>query len=124
MVVSHSRGKTKPSGGQKKQARGKKLHQRGRTPTLTKIGDLKKKTIKTKGGDSKRVILSTDVVNLFNGTKYEKAKIISVLESPANRHFTRRNILTKGTIINTDKGKAKITSRPGQNGSVDATTIK
>ncbi|RMF54530.1 30S ribosomal protein S8e [Candidatus Woesearchaeota archaeon] len=124
MVVSHARGKTKPSGGKKKSARGKKLSHKGRIPTLTKIGELKRKTIRTKGGHSKRVTLSTEVVNLFNGTKHEKAKILTVLESPANRHFTRRNILTKGTIINTDKGKARITSRPGQNGSVDAVSVK
>ena len=32
----------------------------------------------------------------------------------ANRHYVRRNILTKGTVITTDKGNAVITSRPGQ----------
>jgi len=47
-----------------------------------------------------------------------------VLENPANRHFVRRNILTKGTIIETVKGKAKITGRPGQEGMVNAVLIK
>ena len=56
--------------------------------------------------------------------KFTKAKIETVLESPANRHFTRRNILVKGTIIQTDKGKARVTSRPGQDGVINAILIK
>ena len=51
------------------------------------------------------------------------AKIERVIGNPANRHFIRRNILTKGTIIKTDKGKAKITSRPGQDGVINAVKI-
>lgn len=53
--------------------------------------------------------------------KYEKSKIKTVLETPANMHFARRNIITKGTILNTEKGK--VTSRPGQTGVVNATLI-
>ena len=45
------------------------------------------------------------------------------VDSPANRHFIRRNIMTKGIIIETDKGKAKITSRPDQDGIVNAVLI-
>jgi len=46
--------------------------------------------------------------------KYSKVEIKTVVENPANRHYVRRNILTKGTIVDTSLGKAKITSRPGQ----------
>ena len=36
----------------------------------------------------------------------------------------RRNILTKGAIIETDAGKAKITNRPGQEGTVNAVLVE
>jgi small subunit ribosomal protein S8e len=53
-----------------------------------------------------------------------KAKILMVVGNPANRHFVRRNILTKGCIIETDKGKARVLSRPGQEGVVNAVLIQ
>jgi len=70
-------------------------------------------------------LLSTDTANLFDPKtkKYEQIKIKEVVENPANRHFVRRNIMTKGTVIETEKGKAKITSRPGQDGNVNAVLI-
>ena len=55
--------------------------------------------------------------------KYAKAKIISVVETPANRHFVRRNIMTKGCTIQTDKGRAVVTNRPGQEGTINAVLV-
>ena len=52
-----------------------------------------------------------------------KAKIEIVTANPANRHYVRRNIMTKGTIIKTDKGDARVTSRPGQDGVINAVLI-
>ncbi|MEK6949175.1 MAG: 30S ribosomal protein S8e, partial [Nanoarchaeota archaeon] len=49
--------------------------------------------------------------------------IKTISGNPANRHFVRRNIMTKGAIIETEKGKARITSRPGQDGAVNAVLI-
>ena len=56
--------------------------------------------------------------------KYSKLKIEQVLENPANRNFVRRSILTKGTIIKTSKGNARIVSRPGQEGVINAILVK
>ena len=66
-----------------------------------------------------------DVANILDAKtgKYVKAKIKTVVENPANRHFVRRNIMTRGCIIDTDKGKAKVTNRPGQEGSINAKLI-
>ena len=60
---------------------------------------------------------------LIAQAKIEKLKITAVVENPANRHFVRRNIITKGTVIETEKGKARITSRPGQEGVINAILI-
>jgi small subunit ribosomal protein S8e len=34
------------------------------------------------------------------------------------------NIITKGAVIETDAGKARVTSRPGQHGVVNAVLLK
>ncbi|MHA1228060.1 MAG: 30S ribosomal protein S8e, partial [Candidatus Hodarchaeales archaeon] len=62
-------------------------------------------------------------VSSQDGKTIEKLEIEDVEENPANRDFARRKILTKGAIIQTKKGKAKVTSRPGQNGVVDAVFV-
>jgi len=58
------------------------------------------------------------------GGKAQKAKIINVLQTPDNRHFARENVITKGAIIETAIGKARVTSRPGQSGSVNAVLVE
>jgi len=58
--------------------------------------------------------------------KTKKASVTdlkTILESPANRHFVRRNIITKGAVIETPNGKAKVTNRPSQEGFVNAVLI-
>ena len=74
------------------------------------------------GGNSKLRVLSYETANIYvpSEKKYKVAKISSVIENQANVNFVRRNILTKGTVIQTELGKAKITSRPGQDGVVNA----
>ena len=115
----------KESGGIYKQARGKRIYELGGRPTLTHIGKHHLKTVKTLGGNSKTKVLTVETINLYGSKNkvFVKAKIKMVAETPCNRHYVRRNILTKGAIIDTDKGKAKVTSRPGQNGSVTAVLI-
>jgi small subunit ribosomal protein S8e len=56
--------------------------------------------------------------------KTKKVKILDVEENPANIDFSRRKIITRGAVINTEAGKAKVTSRPGQSGIVNAILIK
>ena len=97
---------------------------RGRTPALPKVGGtLRVARAGTKGGGVKRRLLETGTANLLDPKtgKHAKATIKIVTENPANRNYVRRNILTKGTIIETDKGKARVTNRPGQDGFVNAT---
>ena len=87
---------------------------------------MRKRFVGVRGGNIKVKLLSVEEVNLYDPKekKYSKVKIKSVLENPANRHFVRRNIITKGTIVDTEKGKAKVVSRPGQTGVLNAVLIK
>jgi len=72
----------------------------------------------------KIIALSSNTANVVVGGKYKQAKIISVEENPADSHFVRRNIITKGALIQTDLGKAVVTSRPGQTGVINAKLIE
>jgi small subunit ribosomal protein S8e len=126
MAISQLRSLRKPTGGRYKQkGRKKKAYELGRQPSLTHIQKRRSSYIRTKGSNSKVRLFASDVVNLLDPKtkKYEKVKIKSVADNPANRHFIRRNIMTKGTVIETEKGKARITSRPGQDGTVNGVLI-
>ena len=126
MAISQERPKRKRTGGRYKDNRKKKGFYLGSQPAHTKIGNTIKRTLRVLGGHRKTKLLSVDTVNLYNpeSKKYELVKIKTVVDNPANRHFVRRNIMTKGTIVETEKGKARITSRPGQTGSINAVLVK
>ena len=125
MVLSQRRAKRKATGSRYKKDRSKRLYETGRFPILTKIDERKVKAERVRGGSTKLMLLNINTVNLFDqqGKKHSQAKILSVTETPSNRHFVRRNIMTKGSIILTDKGKARITNRPGQEGTLNAVLI-
>lgn len=124
----HKKSRRKISGGKKKTARKQKKHQLGRESISCKLSDdSRRKTIGTRGNDNKKTRLrfanSVNVAHPKEGKVKEK-KIKNVIKTPSNPHFARRNILTKGTIIETGTGKAKITSRPGQDGQANAVKIQ
>lgn len=125
MAVTQHRSKKKPTGARYLSARGKRKAEMGNTPTMTKVGETSAKHVKERGCNTKMKTLTADTVNLLDPKtkKFSKAKIVKVVESPANRHFVIRNILTKGAVVETDKGKARITSRPGQEGAINAVLI-
>lgn len=126
MALTNIRSRRKPSGGRYRSFISKRKHAIAGKPTLTKLGKESYKNIRAIGGNPKAKILNTDVVNLLDrkSKAYQKVKIAKIVESPANRHFVRRNIITKGTVIETEKGKAVITSRPGQNKVLNAVLVE
>ncbi|MCX8163441.1 MAG: 30S ribosomal protein S8e [Candidatus Micrarchaeota archaeon] len=117
--------KTTGTGAKKTRAADNILAHYGRQPTHTKIGESEKRKILKGRGNTIKLKLKTAVyanVRDKNG-QIKKVKIKKVLQTPDNRHFTRQNILTKGGIIETEIGKAKITNRVGQDGVVNAILI-
>ncbi|UCE16077.1 MAG: 30S ribosomal protein S8e [Candidatus Bathyarchaeota archaeon] len=117
--------KKKTSGGRKKAYRMKRNFEKGSFPAETTLGKLKKKNKRTHGGGNKPRLLGATHVNLSNLStgKTEKVKILRVIKNPANVNYDRRGVITKGTIIETPSGTARVTSRPGQNGSVNAVPV-
>ncbi|MFH1770364.1 MAG: 30S ribosomal protein S8e [archaeon] len=125
MAIRQDKSKRKPSGGRYKAKSYKRQAQTGKMPTKTTIGEKKTRVERGLGGNTKIKLLHINKVNLMD-PKTKKASVTdlkTILESPANRHFVRRSILSKGSIIETPKGKAKITNRPSQEGFVNAVLI-
>ena len=124
-MISQSKDMVKVSAGRKHPHRKKRLYDMGSRPTLTKIGSAKVRLDRVRGGNSKLRVLRTKIANVYDAKakSFKKAAIKNVAENPANRHHTRANIMGKGTIIETEFGKARITNRPGQEGMVNAVLI-
>jgi len=114
--------KRKPSGGRKRAHRTKRRYEKGSFPTETTLGELKQKISRTRGGNTKRRIQITNQANVSDPSsgKTQKAEIQRVIRNPANVDYDRRGVITKGTIIETPLGTARVTSRPGQHGLVNA----
>lgn len=124
MVQWHLRSKRKPTGGLLKPHRKKKKRDRGRDFMPTTIGERKTKKIRARGGNEKLILLSDQYANISVGGKVKRVKILEVVKNPANPQFERHNIITKGAIIKTELGEARVTSRPGQDGVINAVLIE
>jgi len=127
MGVWQGRSRRKPSGGKYKKAVKKRKSEMGREPTETLLADeVRIKIIRTRGGNRKVRLLRTNYANVMDPKKgiCKKVAILNVVENEANKHYIRRNIITKGAIIETEIGKAKVTSRPGQDGVINAVLIE
>lgn len=119
---TQSRSRRKPTGGLYHKFGKKKVHEFGSDQILVKLEKEKYRVVRTRGGSRKRQLLQTNKAVIFPGGKI--AKIITVKENPANPHFVRMNIITKGAIIETELGLAKVVSRPTQHGVVNAVLIE
>ena len=126
MARTQARSKRKTSGGRYRNYRKKKSYELARTPTHTKVGVQRTTFIGMRGGDKKESLLSCDVINVYDSknNKFVKTKILTVVDNAANRHFIRRNIMTKGAIVKTEIGNARITSRPGQEKTINAVLVE
>ena len=124
-MIIQDRSKRKLSGGRYKRQI-KKIRNQGNQPTHTKVGEQKTKEIRVRGGNIKYRLLNSNIANVYDPeTKtYSKAKIETVVDNPANRHYIRRNIITKGAKIKTDKGEAIVLNRPGQEKIINAILVK
>ena len=114
--------KRKITGGRRRQYRAKKAFEMGSDPTETKVGESARKVEKAYGNTTKIKLLSEKYANVTNPStgKTEKFEIIRVVRNPVNVDYDRQRIITKGAVIGTAVGDAVVTSRPGQNGIVNA----
>ncbi len=116
----------KITGGKKRASRKPRKREIGSFPTNTTLaGEEERVVTRTYGGNKKvraRKVLYANVQSPDGTSK--KVKILRILETPMNPEYVRRGIIVKGAVIETEAGRAIVTSRPGQDGVVNAVLIK
>lgn len=125
MALWQGKSKRKPTGGRLASSRSKKRFEIGRELQQAKIGVTTKKIARGRGGGRKDRLLRTEQVSVTDpkSGKSFNSKILDVVENTANPNYVRQNIITKGSVIETEKGRAMVTSRPGQHGVVNAVLV-
>ncbi|MHA1819630.1 MAG: 30S ribosomal protein S8e [Promethearchaeota archaeon] len=125
MVQSHGRSRRTKTGAKLKKFRKKRKYELGRPPIETKLGIERKKIIRTRGGNFKIKLYSGNTVNVADPKTKEikNVRIKNVEHNDCSIDYSRRSIITKGAIVETELGFVKITSRPGQHGILNGVLI-
>jgi len=117
-------GTSKVTGGRRHPLRSRRKYEIDRFPNEALIGEQITITRKVRGKKVKTAIKTIDSVNLAIDSKIKRVKIIKVLENATNNDYQRRGIISKGAILETEEGKCRVVSRPGQHGTVNAILVK
>ncbi len=126
MVKWHLRSRRTLTGKRLRRVRKKRKMDRGNEFLETRIGKRNVKVKRERGGNEKLKLLFVEKINVADPKtrKIKRVKIISVEKNPANPHFVRRNVISKGAVVKTEIGTAKVTSRPGQDGIVNGVLLE
>ena len=116
----------KLSGGRKVALRGRRKFEIDRYPNEATLGPLDIVSRKVRGRNNKTAFKTVDFANITDPTsnKTIKAKIHRVSKNNANKDYERRGVISKGAVLETEAGLARVLSRPGQHGTVNAIAIK
>ncbi len=125
MSTHSSLRKRKLTGGKKRVYRTKKKYEAGGYPAETVMGEPKRKVSRTLGGNTKVKALTEKFASVTNPQTgaTQKTEIVRVVRNGANVDYNRRGVITKGAEIETTLGLAKVTSRPGNDGIINAVLI-
>jgi small subunit ribosomal protein S8e len=127
LSVYQGRDWRKENGKRLKPYRKKRRYEYGRFPILTKIGEEEiRYAVRVRGGNIKIKAKKVLYANVYDPEekKIKKVKILEVIKNPSDRKLDRLKVITKNTIIRTEIGEAKVTSRPGQDGVINAILLK
>jgi small subunit ribosomal protein S8e len=125
MSTHSSLRKRKLTGGKKRIYRTKKKYEAGGYPAETVLGESRRKSTRGLGASSKVKVLADNFASVTDpatGTT-QKTEIVRVVKNGANVDYNRRGVMTKGAEIETGLGLAKVTSRPGSDGVINAVLI-
>ena len=124
MTQDHGRSTRTKSGSRNGRYRKPRKHEMGSSFSAPETGDeFRTEDKRTRGGDKKNFVRTSDRLNLAVDGEVKNVDIQAVEDNPANSEFVRRSLLTKGTIVRTPEGEARITSRPGQDGNINAVLV-
>ncbi|PSP17702.1 30S ribosomal protein S8e [Halobacteriales archaeon QH_10_67_13] len=119
----HGRSLRKRSGGRLRPNRDRRKYEQGSEPTEPTIGEQKLKTVDIRGTERKIRALRADTASVATDDGVVVGELLDVVENPANPNYARRNIVTKGAVVETSEGRARVTSRPGQDGQGNAVLL-
>jgi len=116
----------KASGGRRVAQRDRRKFEIDRYPNEATVGPTITTTRRARGNNIKTALKSAETVNVWDSSskKTTKFAIKRVTKNPANKDYERRGVISKGALIETEAGTARVISRPGQNGSINAILIK
>ena len=114
----------KTTGGKYHRNHKRKWYEHKSQENETSLGETKRKIVRKRGGLQKAILLKSNKANLVQGKKTEQVEIKNVIQTPQNIFLARENRLIKGAIIETSKGKARITNRPSREGIVNAILVE
>jgi small subunit ribosomal protein S8e len=125
MSTHSSLRKRKLTGGKKRVYRTKKKYEAGGYPAETVLGETRRKISRGLGGNMRVKVLADKFASVTDpkSGKTQKAEIVRVVHNGANVDYNRRGVITKGAEIETALGMAKVTSRPGYDGVINAVLI-
>jgi small subunit ribosomal protein S8e len=123
-MKDQGRSTRKRTGGRVRPSRNKRKYELGNESTETTVGGQKLKTVDARGNTEKFRAVTTDVASVADGDEVRQATIEDVVENASDPNYARRNIITKGAVIETSEGQARVTSRPGQDGQVNAVLVE
>ena len=116
---------SKITGGRRHPLRVRRKYETDRYPNEAINGAQVTITRHVRGKNRKTALKSIDFVNLATGdAKVKKTKILKVLDNATNNDYKRRGIITKGAILETQEGKCRVVSKPGQIGIANAILLK
>ncbi|MDR3282378.1 MAG: 30S ribosomal protein S8e [Candidatus Methanoplasma sp.] len=126
MALWQGKSRRKPTGGRLVSSRGKRRFEIGREKQYTKLGVQSLKQYRTTGGHVKVGVLVAQYANVVDkkANTVKKTKILNVTHNPADPNYVQRNIMNRGATIVTELGDAIVTSRPGQDGAVNAVLVQ
>jgi len=117
--------KRKLTGGRTKPMRSRRAYEKDGYAAEPLQGPTQTYKRRVRGGAVKTSLKSAEFANILDHSsgKTQRAKITRVLRNPANRDYERRGVITKGALIDTELGNARVTSRPSQDGVVNAILV-
>ena len=117
--------KRKSTGGRSRPSRGRRASERDGFAIEPLVGAAQARASRRRGGSVSTGVVFAEVANVSDHAgKTTKSKILRVKSSPANRDYERRGVLTRGAVVETEAGEAVVTSKPTDDGVVNAVLTK
>jgi small subunit ribosomal protein S8e len=110
------------TGGRKVAMRDRRKFEIDRYPNEAVMGTMEIVSRRIRGNNVKNALKTAEFANVVDpvSKKVVRARILQVTKNSANKDYERRVVITKGALLETESGTARVVSRPGQDGTVNA----